>query len=164
MNAQYFQWMARYNQWANTTLLAAMEARDPADYMADRGLFFGSLHGTLCHVLVGDILWMDRVTGESRGSFALDDRPWPDLPALRAARIAEDAHIIARMDRLDDGDLAADLSYRNLAGAAFTQPLWQVLAHLFNHQAHHRGQAHAAMTRAGWAAPELDIIFFARRP
>ncbi len=55
------------------------------------------------------------------------------------------------------------LTYQNTSGKSFTQPLAQILAHLFNHQTHHRGQAHTILTSLGHDAPELDLIFFLRQ-
>ena len=44
------------------------------------------------------------------------------------------------------------------------QPRADALAHLFNHQTHHRGQAHALVTRFGGAGagPVLDLLAFQR--
>lgn len=85
-----------------------------------------------------------------------------DRGALAAAREQEDGRIIAFADSLGGAALAGTRSYRNPAGAAYTQPLAAVLAHVFNHQTHHRGQMHAALTKLGRTAPALDLIDYLR--
>ncbi|MGD9743229.1 MAG: DinB family protein [Dongiaceae bacterium] len=58
-----FEMMAGYNQWANRRIYEAVARLPDADYRADRGAFFGSLHGTLNHLLGTDRIWMRRFTG-----------------------------------------------------------------------------------------------------
>jgi uncharacterized damage-inducible protein DinB len=156
---------ARYNEWANRRLYAAAAKVSDADYRADRGAFFGSLHRTLNHLLVGDRIWMHRFTKTGPTYAALDTIACGDLPTLRAEREAEDRRIIAFVDGLDDARLAGNITYRTItAPADVTQPLSPALAHFFNHQTHHRGQAHGLFTAIGGrdAAPSLDLILFQR--
>jgi len=155
---------ARYNRWANGRLAAAVEALDEAAFHADRGLFFRSIQGTLNHLLVADRLWFHRITGEIEGEppTALDQILYAERADLLAARAREDARIVAFADGLDEARLAGSFSYRNMARETFTQPLAPVLAHVFNHQTHHRGQVHAALTGLGERAPALDLIYFLR--
>ncbi len=160
---EHFRTFARYNRWANDRLYAAAAALPDADYRADRGAFFRSLHGTLNHLLVADRIWLRRLAGEGPAPARLDDVLFEDLAELRAARAAEDERLVGYVDGLDEARLRADLGYRNTSGKAFTQPLAQVLAHVFNHQTHHRGQAHTILTGLGRDAPELDLIFFLRQ-
>lgn len=159
----HFRMMARYTDWANRRLFAAVAALPEADYRRDGGVFFGSLHGTLNHILVADRIWLRRMTGEGEAPTALDAILYDDLPALRAAREAEDARILAYVDGLDDAALAGPLRYRALGRTAeMSQPLATVLAHLFNHHTHHRGQAHGLLTRWCGEAPSLDLIYYQR--
>ena len=111
-----------------------------ADYRADRGAFFKSMHGTLNHLLTADWAWMHRFTGEGPSPTRLDAIHHDTLPGLRAAREAEDRRIIAYIDSLTEQKLAGTISYRRVSTPeAFVQPLAPALAHFFNHQAHHRG-------------------------
>ncbi len=163
MMLEHFQTFARYNRWANGRLYAAVASLPDADYRADRGAFFRSLHGTLNHVLVGDRMWMRRMTGEGPAPSRLDEILFEDLAKLHEARAAEDERIVAFVEGLDDARIMGDLTYQNTSGKSFTQPLAQILAHFFNHQTHHRGQAHTILTSLGHDAPELDLIFFLRQ-
>jgi uncharacterized damage-inducible protein DinB len=88
-----FSMLAAYNSWANRRLYEAAAALSDADYRADRGAFFKSVHGTLNHLLVGDRIWMKRFTGEGDAPTKLDAILFDDLPSLRSARVAEDARI-----------------------------------------------------------------------
>ncbi len=86
-------------------------------------------------------------------------------PRSPQARAAEDARIIAYVDGLSEADLENTFSYHTITRpAAITQKLAPALAHFFNHQTHHRGQAHTLLTIAGGrdAAPPLDLIYFQR--
>jgi uncharacterized damage-inducible protein DinB len=163
VTAAHFVTFARYNIWANARLYDACAVLPEAAYVAARpAAFFGSLHGTLNHILVGDRAWMRRLTGEGPEPRSLDEELYPDLARLRAAREAEDARILAFVEGLDDAALAAELDYRTMAGEDHANPVGLVLAHMFNHQTHHRGQAHALIKDAGAAPPPLDLIYFLR--
>lgn len=162
---KHMRMFAAYNRWANHRLYDAAAKMSDSDYRAERGAFFGSLHGTLNHILVGDRIWMHRFTGEGPTYTDLDAVPCSDLLSLRAARDAEDERIIDWVESLSDDDLAGAISYRTITSPEdITQPLAPALAHFFNHQTHHRGQAHSLLTQIGGrdAAPPLDLIYFQR--
>ena len=162
---QHFAMFAAYNAWANRVLYACAAKLPDSDYRADRGAFFGSVHGTLNHLLLADRLWMYRFTGQGPTYPALDLILYDDLAVLDQARQAEDARILAWIDGLEDGDLARRFTYRTITNPSdITQPLAPALAHFFNHQTHHRGQAHALLTAIGGraAASSLDMILFQR--
>ena len=156
---------ARYNEWANRRLYDAAGKLPDADYHADGGAFFGSLHRTLNHTLVADRIWMRRFTGEGPVYTKLDHVPCADLATLRAERGSEDRRIVAYIDALSEECLAATFSYRTISNPAeITQPLAPALSHFFNHQTHHRGQVHALLTaKVGRdATPSMDLIIFQR--
>lgn len=162
----HFEMFAAYNGWANDRLYAAARALSRADYLADHGAFFGSLDGTLNHLLVTDRIWMRRFTGDGPTPSALNERVTDDLGELAALRAAEDARIIAYVDSLDEATIAGNFTYRPVTNPVeVTQPLGPALAHLFNHQTHHRGQATAILTRIGGrdACESLDLIQFQRQ-
>lgn len=158
----HFETFARYNAWANQRLYEAVAEVPDAQYREDRGAFFGSLHGTLNHILVGDRAWLTRITGEGRSPASLDQILCDDFATLRQARTAEDDRIIRAIGGLDEAQLAGTIRYRNMRGDPMEQPLTQVLAHVFNHQTHHRGQAHTLLSQMGYEAPALDLIYFVR--
>ncbi|HZT19785.1 MAG TPA: DinB family protein [Dongiaceae bacterium] len=161
MNAAYFRQLARYNAWANWRLYEACAQLDDAERKKPRPCFFGSIHRTLNHILVGDRIWLSRLTGGSHGIARLDQELYADFEELRAARTTEDERLIGVVGSYDDGELAGAFSYRSMAGEERRQPLVQILSHVFNHQTHHRGQVHALLSGTAVAPPSLDLHYMA---
>ncbi len=159
----HFRMFADYNRWANRLIYAAAAELTDAELRESRGAFFGSLLATLNHILVADRVWMKRFTHEGDAPTALDTILHDDLPALAAARTVEDERIIAWIDGLSDARLGADLTYTPLTNpTVITQKLAPTLGHFFNHQTHHRGQAHATLTALGRPSITLDLAYFLR--
>jgi uncharacterized damage-inducible protein DinB len=159
----HFRRMAVYNRWANERIYEAAGKLSPAELVAARSGFFPSLMKTLNHILVGDTIWMGRMDGTgSPGVTKLDQTLHTDFAALKAARAAMDARIVAFVDGLTPPRLNEDLVYRTTTGEPMTTQMAQVLAHVFNHQTHHRGQAHAMLSSTEVAPPPLDLIYFLR--
>jgi uncharacterized damage-inducible protein DinB len=156
MTINQFRQLAAYNRWANARLYAA--ALDLSDHV-----FFGSLHGTLNHLLLTDRLWLKRLTGEGDHPNRLDAILYEDRAELTRARIAEDGRLIAVVEKYDEAALANLHSYKTTSGMPQSQVLSDVLLHLFNHQTHHRGQAHACLSiLTGGEPPSLDLLVFQR--
>jgi uncharacterized damage-inducible protein DinB len=159
----HFVMFSRYNAWANERLYDATAKLSDADYRADRGAFFKSMHGTLNHLLVGDRIWMHRFTGTEPTSDKLDSILYEDFSALREARRNEDARINRFVDGLSTADLDGNIRYRTITNPQdIEQPLAPALDHFFNHQTHHRGQAHGLLTAITGDAPSFDLIIFQR--
>lgn len=159
----HFRRMAAYNRWANARLYEAVGTLPPEAIAAPRSGFFPSLLKTLNHLLVGDTVWMSRLDGDGHHGIAgLDQVLHADFAALKAARSAMDDRIVAFVDRLAPSRLEEDLVYRTVAGDPMRTQVAQVLAHFFNHQTHHRGQAHAMLSDAKVSPPVLDLIYFLR--
>jgi uncharacterized damage-inducible protein DinB len=160
-----YEMFAAYNTWANARLYDAADKLGDADYRADRGAFFKSVHGTLNHLLLGDRIWMIRFTGTGEMPGRLDAHLYDDFSTLRAQRRAEDARIASWIGSLSDADFASTLRYRTVINPrTIEQPLASALDHFFNHQTHHRGQAHCLLTGiiGNDATPSLDLIIFQR--
>ena len=156
----FAQLMARYNSEMNRRLYQAAATLPDAQRKQDCKLFFGSLHATLNHLLWADRSWLGRLSGgvvpdvgipESRGLI-------DEFAELQRARETEDAKIEAWTADLTDAWLAGDLTYTSrLNNRRRVMPHTLALAHMFNHQTHHRGQAHAALTQAGVATEDTDL-------
>lgn len=156
----YFTLLSRYNNWANRTLYEAVGTLPPEEIVRDRRGFFRSISGALNHVLLADRVWLARMQGAEYGWFkSLDQVLYPDFRELRQEREATDRAILAAIPQMP---LTGDLSYVNSKGEAAIAPWTVVLGHVFNHQTHHRGQAHDMLTQAGGVAPQLDILYFPR--
>jgi uncharacterized damage-inducible protein DinB len=155
----HFAQFASYNRWANARLYEAMLALDEAEYRRDVGAFFKSMHGTLNHLLVTDRIWMKRLTGEGEHPKGLDAIICEDRAQLALARADEDDRIVRFIASLDDAAINGTFKYATTAGKPFEDSRAAILAHLFNHQTHHRGQAHAILSICtGSEPPSLDLL------
>ena len=158
--AGHFRAMARNNAWANARLLGACEALTAAEFAAPRTGFFPSLRATLNHSLGVDMFYLNAL--ECRDGRPAVPAAWPDfaVPAvLRAAQAASDARLTGFCDRLADDDADRTVPTDRGADGLVPERLGAVLAHLFLHQVHHRGQAHAMLAGARVPPPQLDEFF-----
>jgi uncharacterized damage-inducible protein DinB len=122
-------------------------------------VFFSSLHGTLNHLLLADRIWLKRLTGEGDHPDRLDAILYDDRLELAAARAAEDRRLVGVVEGFEEEAYARPVAYRTTRGVAHEQALADILAHLFNHQTHHRGQAHACLSiLTGAEPPSLDLL------
>jgi len=153
----HWRLMAAYNSAANNRLYADCSLLDDAARKQDRGAFFRSIHGTLNHLVVGDMIWMSRFEGGSASSDALDAEPYARFEALSRARRELDRRIEAFFAAIDADFLSRKICYVNNEGRNFADPMTLLVPHFFNHQTHHRGQAHALLTQAQGEAPVLDL-------
>lgn len=160
----HFRMFAAYNSWANDRLYAAAEVLGDEGRRRQTGAAFGSLHGTLNHLLATDRIWMQRFTGEGDAPATLDAVLFDDFEALWTARRAEDQRIATWIETLSPDDLADVFTYTPITiPEPITQKLSPCLAHLFNHQTHHRGQCHMILTSLGQPSVVLDLVFFQRQ-
>lgn len=158
-----FQMFAAYNRWANRAVYAAARELSEDELNRNQGAFFGSMIGTLNHLLVADRVWMCRFTGTGEAPKALDAVLHPGLDDLETARQTEDERILSWIDGLTEERIAANFTYPPLTNPnPVTQRLGSALSHLFNHQTHHRGQAHMILTSLGKPSLSLDLIYFQR--
>jgi uncharacterized damage-inducible protein DinB len=157
----YVRTMAAYNAEMNRRLYDAAAKLTDAQRREDRGLFWKSLHGTLVHILWGDSQWMSRFADWDRPKTPIKESAGmvADFAALRAQRAAADADIVAWAATVDDAWLAKDMTWFSAAiQKEVSKPTWFLVTHFFNHQTHHRGQAHALLTAFGQATGDTDLF------
>lgn len=152
--------MARYHRWANGVLAERVRRADESDYRRDVGLFFGSLHGTLNHILLVDRLWYARFTGGDFSPDGLDQELEPDRSELLSRIDERSLKWVDYVDDLDENQLKKPLIYENTRGRRRTLERGPTLLHVFNHGTHHRGQASAGLTHLGYEAPEMDLLYY----
>ncbi|MCG6857693.1 MAG: DinB family protein [Salaquimonas sp.] len=158
-----FTMFANYNCWANDKLYEAAAILSEKEYNRNVGVFFHSMKGTLNHMLVADRIWMHRFTGEGEHPNQLDAILYEELRELAVARKSEDRRIVRYIEDLQANDLVANLNYTTITSpATMSQHLSSALSHFFNHQTHHRGQAHAVLSLLQRDPPPLDLLFFLR--
>ncbi|MEE9453907.1 MAG: DinB family protein [Paracoccaceae bacterium] len=162
ISVEYCQGLAGYNQWQNQSLYREATRLSDVQRREDCGAFFKSIHGTLCHILCADHIWMHRFDGWEMPKARGDDSPdwiasWDDLQALR---IASDERLISWASGLNADILAGNLTWRSGGKTVDNSAaMWGLVVHMFNHQTHHRGQVHAMLTGFDMTPDETDIDF-----
>ncbi len=166
----YFELMARYNQWMNTSIFKALSSLDPDELSKDRGAFFGSIIGTLNHGLVGDTIWLKRFTAHPANFSALkalnelalpatlSELIYSDIVQLKTAREKMDSVIVRFAEEAFEEDFNDNLTYTNTQGKAFKKHFGSLVQHLFNHQTHHRGQVSTLLNQQGIDIGSTDLL------
>lgn len=166
-----YRFLARYNAWFNERLYAACEQLPDAERTRERGAFFGSIHGTLNHILWGDKLWLSRFAAQETRFAALTPQ-LVQLPAeavhatllhadwngLKAERARLDTAIEAWVAQMPAEFPLSTMRYANTKGVKREHPAWKALTHFFNHQTHHRGQVTTLLMQAGVDPGMTDLI------
>jgi len=162
--------MADYNRWMNENVYAVAATLPPAALVLDRHAFFGSILGTLNHLVAADTIWLQRFATLAAHAVALDAvrrRPAPtglaqilfaDFATLRVQRAELDAIIIAWAGTISPADLDGQLAYANTRGVAAQRNVFSLLMHFFNHQTHHRGQVTTLLSQAGVDVGMTDLL------
>ena len=159
---EYFLMLAGYHVWAHARLLESLRPLSDADYHADHGLFFRSIHRTLNHLLLVDLLWQGRLTGKPFLTNGLDQELVKERGRLQEEMLAAAEKLRDLVADLDEARIGSVNAYVDTEGRRREFPLALQLAHAFNHATHHRGQVTAIITRLGAMSPVLDMpVFFA---
>lgn len=169
MTHDHCRTLARYNRWMNEKIYTVASKLTDEDRKRDRGAFFKSIHGTLNHLLLADRVWMGRFNGVSLpgdwmgpgGIRSLDQELYADFEELRRERAKTDAEIEEWVAGVTSEKLASSLHFTR-KGKTFDDPLWWSVAHLFNHQTHHRGQVTTLLTQAGHNPGVTDLVAMLR--
>jgi uncharacterized damage-inducible protein DinB len=169
MTPEHARVMARYNRWMNDKLFAVAEKLSDEERKRDRGAFFKSIHRTLNHLLLADRVWLARFTGVRlpEGHFgpggiqSLDQELYEDFDELRRERTLTDDELDAFVATLTEESLRGNLRYER-RGVVNEFPLWHAVAHVFNHQTHHRGQVTTLLMQAGQDPGVTDLVAMLR--
>jgi uncharacterized damage-inducible protein DinB len=149
--------LARYNHTANERLFEKCAQLDDAEYRKQRAGSFGSIHGLLNHILLGDRRWMGLFESGERVTPPLNQILYDDFSALRSAREREDVRMESFFAGIDDAFWNRSFAYTNNQGKDYVETAHVACSHLFNHQTHHRGQVHVMLSQTPLAPPSLDL-------
>jgi uncharacterized damage-inducible protein DinB len=150
-----------YTLWADRICLKAVEEVRPEDLTRETGTSFGSLLGTLAHILGAQRRWLARLEGKALGPRpATDLVTFPDWETLTAGWAETSAELGFLLASLTAEHVTADLHWTNGDGESHTRPLWQPILHLVNHSTYHGGQVVSLLRQMGYAAPTTDLIDF----
>ncbi|MEO9945959.1 MAG: DinB family protein [Paraglaciecola sp.] len=165
-----FELMADYNQWMNKSIYDAAAKLSAEQLSGNIESFFGSIIGTLNHILVGDIIWLKRIADHPSqlqslnyvrslaAPQALNQILYTDLDSLLAARTKMDGAILSFTQELSNEVLASTLYYNSTKGDPYAKNMGHIIQHFFNHQTHHRGQASALLYQAGIDVGVTDLL------
>jgi len=149
--------MARNNRWSNDRLYRAVLALEPGEFEAERTGFFPSIKATLNHILAVDHLYLDFLEEGGVGAAAYDDFvPFDNASDLAEAQIKFDRRLIALCDALSEADLDRRVVTDRREDGMIPEKIGDILAHVFLHDIHHRGQVHAMLSGTSVAPPQLD--------
>lgn len=159
---EYIRTMAAYNAEMNRRIYAAAERLSDEQRRRDEGAFWKSIHGTLCHLLWADMLWLSRfgVGSPPDVPIAESGNLVSDFDELRQRRVAQDEAVVEWGERVTADELRGDLTwFSGAVGREMVKPRMLCVMQIFNHQTHHRGQVHALLTRAGEKTGDTDLPF-----
>lgn len=154
--------LVAYTEWADHRCVRAAARLVTEDFVRDMGASFGSVRGTLHHILACEMLWLERLKG--MGSSRLPDLgAIPDVVALRKRWRVFEAHRQSWVEGLRDGDGERVIAYSTVAGEPREGPLAHLLQHATVHSAYHRGQVALLLRLLGNAPPCTDMVEFDRQ-
>lgn len=156
----HFRRMARNNLWSNDRLYRAVLALGPREFEAERTGFFPSIGETLNHILAVDLLYLDFLEEGALGAAAYDDFvPFADANALDDAQAATDRRLLSFCETIEASALDRRVMTDRREDGMIPERIGDLLAHLFIHQIHHRGQVHAMLSGTSVKPPQLDEFF-----
>ena len=150
---------ARNNHWSNHRLHSACLRLPASEYCANRTSFFGSIHIHLDHIVFVYWLYLERLTEEQYLPADVGEELHNELAPLVEDQVRADRMLIKYCEAAKHETLASKVSFKLLDGTQYTEAVWSVLAHLFTHQIHHRGQVHDMLAATSVAPPQLDQFF-----
>jgi uncharacterized damage-inducible protein DinB len=146
----YASGMAAYNEWMNEKVYACAAALTDEQRKRDMDAFFGSVHGTLNHLYLGDEAWMQRVHGEPVTMKSPRDQPFAEFAELQLERRKLDARISRWAKDLPEAFASSELRVQSVTyRREIVLPGWAVVVQVFNHQTHHRGQLTTLLKQLG---------------
>ena len=149
--------MAGNNLWSNDRLYRAVLQLKPGEFEAERTSFFPSIKATLNHILAVDHLYLDFLEEGGVGAAAYDDYvPFDEPQALFAAQALADRRLIAFCEKLSADDLDRRVITDRREDGMIPEKIGDILAHVFLHDIHHRGQVHAMLSGTSVKPPQLD--------
>ena len=149
-----------YSAWASHRLVHAASELTEAELLRDFQTSDHTVLGTLVHTFAADRLWLGRLRSAPRPQYSSEadyhlpvlQNDWPQVYGQWDQWLAG----------LTAGAVLADLTYQDMRGKVWTQPIWKLLLHVVNHATHHRGQVSGFLRAMGRVPPALDLVAFYR--
>jgi uncharacterized damage-inducible protein DinB len=160
---QHLAKLSRYHRWATEKLFDSVALLTEEQYRKESGLFFGSVHGTLNHLLLVDQLWLSRIDGQPYPVNDLSHEIETEAKSLETALLNQCDLWFKTCAAMTDRRLTQMVKYRNTAGEPSRIKADDLLMHVFNHGTHHRGQISAVLVEFGVPVPEMDYYYFVQK-
>lgn len=155
----YVRELLKYTLWADRTVVGSLREVGAEDLTRPTGSSFGSVLGTMAHVLGAERMWLSRFIGIPLPTLP-GPADYPDLDSLQAGFDELRAELEMFMAGLSEPLLQTDITWVNSRGVSFTRPLWQPLLHLCNHSTYHRGQVTTMLRQLGYQPVPTDLIYY----
>ena len=152
-----------YTIWADREQLEALAKVPPEHLAVATGTSFGSLLGTIAHVLITEQVWLARFLGAPPPDFP-DEGSFGDLASVREGFEELWPQLEFFLASLTQEQLGAEISWISRAGDSYRRPVWEALVHMSHHSAYHRGQLTTMLRQLGHEPAPTDlIVWFATR-
>lgn len=162
MTVQDFQTLFEFNSWANARTQQAVESLPEEKLYVDLKNSFGSIHGTLVHLVGAEDIWLQRLNGADRGIF-MKKEEYPTYAAVKTKWKEVEAGLQKYISHVTEDELPRTFVFYNLRGEQVSQKIWQSLQHLVNHSTYHRGQITTLIRQSGGIPVATDLIAFYRQ-
>ncbi len=153
---EYLEQLYDYNYWANKRYLTVAETLSEEQLFRKQGHSWDSIQAVFVHMMSSERMWPQRWHGE-QGTF-LDPKDFPTVTSIREHWLEVERSMRAFIAEQTEKLLAYDVTYTNPKGEIFTLPLWQMMAHVPNHNTHHRGEVAAMFTSMNIPHPEEEVV------
>lgn len=148
-----------YTIWADRQVLESLAGVPAEDLTRDTGTSFGSILGTMAHILGAEQIWLSRFLGAPLERLP-SESDYADLPTLAAGFVDFWPQLEVFLASLSDAQVAAEMTWTNLRGETHTTTLHRALLHFANHSTYHRGQVVAQMRQLGHQPPATDLVYW----
>ena len=152
----YLEELYDYNYWANKRYLEVAETLTEEQLFRKQGHSWDSVHSVLIHMMSSERMWPQRWRGET-GTF-LDPQDFPTIAAVREYWVDVEKNLRAFLGLQNEESLLREITFTNPKGQTFTLPLWQMMAHVPNHNTHHRGELAAMFALMSISHPEEEVV------
>ena len=153
----YLKQMYDYTFWANKRYVAVAETLSEEQLRRKQGHSWDSVHGVLLHMLSSETRWLMRWGGEApRGHLVPED--FPTLATVTEKWASVEKELRDFLEAQTEESLEAVRPYINFQGERFQLPLWQMMAHIINHETHHRGELAAMFALMNIPHPEEEAV------
>jgi uncharacterized damage-inducible protein DinB len=150
-----------FNAWAQRRIFDALASLPTDQYLRDLKSSHGGIHGTLCHIVWAEQLWLSRWLGAPKPAVA-QGKDLASLAEARARWEEVEAKRGALLDGLTDATLAATITIQPTMGGAYVHTYLQTLQHVVDHSTYHRGQIVTLLRQLGVHPPSTGLILFYR--